>query len=1230
MMVPQQQRRRRRRAALSRTAERRVVVVRGAGGFGFTIAGQRPCVVSAVAANGPAERAGLRAGDALLAVDGASVARAPHASVARLVASAPGPIALSVAPRESPPTDTEDTEPEERARTRRRYPPPRRRPQPAMLHHPGCHAAPSTSGVNEILQNLSRAQLTPNHLARLECRAVVGYLGTIETPQASPNAAPGNVRNAVRKLRQERRTAAPVLLSVLPNALLLRRPNAQILAQYQRERILYSGCGSDADRRFFGLVTAAEITDLEAEASHSCHVFAVDPRMAEHDVHITRAREFQIACTRDPVAERCLEFPPSAEYVVGVVRGMYSLPPDDCSSPTIQQISKLVKNDSPVLGNFSRRPVMRTPRDRRPCRHEEVRVDPPDFIANSPQPSNHSEVTTTSSNSDSGIGFHNDCRNIADRILVVDFAGQQPAPSRFRQEIPRRPMGLVGCSSFDADGSFLSNTTPVVDGFGGQGRPLNLDDVILNANELPRHVNLRSEEDSYNYNNLYGNLPSSSRSFNGAVYDQVYTENEGHYEFIPSQLEMDEIDRVAETFNSVEIYEERQRRFDYQSNESVENVTVISGTSKASVDSVSVYSSRSHEEARPSRRRHLQASLDDMLVIGRRDPPPSEDKDNDKFLHPAAVKCKVRKSRPLNILSKTKYILTGKAEREKKEREENLERRRAISASAGDVSGTGDGLAAEGLPLAASEPDLRDSQSEQTSPFRRWTTGSGSGSSYRHHDHRGIYSKQMSEGTAPLPQNTNGSCGGVARWSLGLEQLLADSAGAAAFAHFLAKEFAAENIRFWWQCEQYRNCEEDERRSSLAAEIWQTHLAEGASEPVNVDAAARRAAALRLHHTPPPQDLFLQAQKQIFNVMKFDSYPRFLRSGVHAECARADLRGLPPPYAPHSPHPDTPKLKKSSSNASDRRRSGASLLPWKARAASRDRTNSAVSTNSTAEENEAVKSSQIANGQCLWSGNSALCRVVLPDGATSVVGVSPDVTVRRLVDRLLQRRNLVCTTYDVIVKDASQGTGRVVDANAASTTVGGCCLAVERRCVVRVLVAGRAVAVRCRPARRLRHVLRPVLQRYCPPLISHHAVLLGSTPLHPDTLVQELDGARIQVVEVSNTVGVPSSAVLVTPEPRERDDDTDSLSDVALRIQDENNDDAQSASRSSVSSTSSIPGDGGQSARVRAALRPGHPLHHHPPDFLDNLRETQRQRLQPRTPPPLPPKPPQRSAPTVV
>ncbi|KAJ2954915.1 hypothetical protein O0L34_g3242 [Tuta absoluta] len=673
-MVPQQQRRRRRRAALPRTAERRVVIGRGAGGFGFTIAGQRPCIVSAVAPGGPAERAGLRAGDALLAVDGASVARAPHASVARLVAGAPGAISLSVAPppREGPPTDTEDTEPDERVRTRRRHPPPRRRPQPALapasalaLHHPACHAVPGTSGVNEILQNLSRAQLTPNYAARLECRAVVGYLGTIETPQAASTSAPSNVRSAVRKLRQERRPATPVLLCVLPSVLLLRRAATQVLAQYHRDRILYAGCGSDADRRFFGLVTSADTP--AGDTSLSCHIFAVDPRAHDHAAHCSRANEFEIACTRDPVAERCLEFPPSAEYVVGVIRGMYSLPAEECTSPALQQLSKLaVKGASPGEGQFAR-----ALRPRRPARRD-LSADHPAHPAHSPQPSNHSEVTTASSNSDSGIGFHNDCRNIADRILVVDFASHQPPTNRCRQDTPRRPLGLVGCSSFEAESSFLSNTTPVVDGFGGQGRPLDLDDNML----LTDHA--------YHYNHVYGNYPDTSRT-KGAVYDQVYTESEGQYEPMADER------RAGEPFAAVEMYESRE----CQSAGSVENVTVISGgTSKASADSVSV------------------CSLDDVLSLGARERllPPSGDQQSEKhdgiFLHPASVKCKVRKSsKPLNILARTKHMLTG---RDKKE-----ERRRAMSASAGDVTGgAGGDEAVADTPLAAanSEPDLRDAQ----------------------------------------------------------------------------------------------------------------------------------------------------------------------------------------------------------------------------------------------------------------------------------------------------------------------------------------------------------------------------------------------------------------------------------------------------------------------------------------------------------------------------------------
>ncbi|KAG5893134.1 hypothetical protein JTB14_034154 [Gonioctena quinquepunctata] len=55
-------------------------------------------------------------------------------------------------------------------------------------------------------------------------------------------------------------------------------------------------------------------------------------------------------------------------------------------------------------------------------------------MANSPQPS-------ASSNSDSGIGFRDDCGNISDRILVVEFPTQRPLPF---MNVNNRPTGIDG------------------------------------------------------------------------------------------------------------------------------------------------------------------------------------------------------------------------------------------------------------------------------------------------------------------------------------------------------------------------------------------------------------------------------------------------------------------------------------------------------------------------------------------------------------------------------------------------------------------------------------------------------------------------------------------------------------------------------------------------------------------------------------------------------------------
>ncbi|CAH0678129.1 unnamed protein product [Spodoptera exigua] len=215
------------------------------------------------------------------------------------------------------------------------------------------------------------------------------------------------------------------------------------------------------------------------------------------------------------------------------------------------------------------------------------------------------------------------------------------------------------------------------------------------------------------------------------------------------------------------------------------------------------------------------------------------------------------------------------------------------------------------------------------------------------------------------------------------------------------------------------------------------------------------------------------------------------------------------------------------------------------------------------------------------------------------------------------------------------GTSSTVDVSSPSSVLGGREAVVEARCVVRLEVGGRGVAVRCGPARRLRHVLRPVLPKYAAPHAAR-AVLRAGRLLHPDTLMQELDGARLQIVEVSENGEYRAATA-----EYEVDDDADSLSDLAVRLQD---DAMKQPDEVSVGTASGSSRGSSGAGRVRAALRPGPPLHHHPPDFLENLRETQRQRLQskgsvsppsspgpqPRSPPPLPPKPAQRAPPTVV
>lgn len=131
-------------------------------------------------------------------------------------------------------------------------------------------------------------------------------------------------------------------------------------------------------------------------------------------------------------------------------------------------------------------------------------------------------------------------------------------------------------------------------------------------------------------------------------------------------------------------------------------------------------------------------------------------------------------------------------------------------------------------------------------------------------------------------------------WGQSFEKLLEDPAGLHTFAEFLKKEFSAENIYFWTACERYRQIATNEERAALAMDIFVKHLGNGALEPVNVDSQARNIAEENLKAAD--RNLFTPAQKQIFNLMKFDSYQRFIRSDLYKKCIEAEAKNQPLPY----------------------------------------------------------------------------------------------------------------------------------------------------------------------------------------------------------------------------------------------------------------------------------------------------------------------------------------------
>lgn len=302
---------------------RSVEVARGRAGYGFTLSGQAPCVLSCVMRGSPADFVGLRAGDQILAVNEINVKKASHEDVVKLIGKCAGVLRMVVGeglghweacssdeevgfcegkgwlkPRldskalginraervvedmqsggifnmifENPSLRASSSEP---VKLKQRSLSESAAARFDLGHdsisnpHPGLLSKEEVSHVTNDDSVFSIGLETPEDFGLdasiLNVAMVVGYLGSIELPSTSCSLEADSfqaIRGCLRRLRAEQKIHSLVTMKVMHDGVQLCTDKAAVLAEYPAEKLAFSAVCPD-DRRFFGLVTMQSSDD---------------------------------------------------------------------------------------------------------------------------------------------------------------------------------------------------------------------------------------------------------------------------------------------------------------------------------------------------------------------------------------------------------------------------------------------------------------------------------------------------------------------------------------------------------------------------------------------------------------------------------------------------------------------------------------------------------------------------------------------------------------------------------------------------------------------------------------------------------------------------------------------------------------------------------------------------------------------------------------------------------
>ncbi|KAF8785505.1 regulator of G-protein signaling loco-like [Argiope bruennichi] len=1152
---------------------RTVEISRGKNGFGFTISGQAPCILSCIITGSPAEKAGLRPGDFLIAVNGQNVSKAPHDDVVRLIGNSNGILKLQIA--ENYYSDSSEEEFISIVKLRPKY------PNKIRNRHQN-----SVSRAEKVVQDLQTGALFVDHIHGSNVivpqkQSSKSHTAGLAGPSRSNKVLldlilqqrlqDGNNRHSLQSpLLQQTTGIASVSSNEKSKQVPSKRKENQVLKSRSHPEHLNTSSSSTSEV-FHSIFTEQDLNNILYPA-----IFAsqnVEQKGSQEQAilkavvgylgTIEMPKEPQLPNSRLQTIRNCIRrlrvekkvhtlvlMSVFSESIIlinpqGVTLAEFSA--DKITFSGVYSDDKkffgLVTNHGRNIDEFSESSqeepgsvssschvFMVDPKliphhqhlKRAKAFHITCTSDPVtnkckefpesadsilqavvglyrsklgpnndvvhglEFHVNmSPQPSN---TSSNSSNSDSGIGFRDE-GNASDRVFVVDVDNyhQYSTNSLDRQafsnpgfgllESPLRAFSISQDNQLLASKSMTHSQSTELKNINNKASPCHFDRLTVRA--MPDPVGF--ERNCSNYNSELLEQPNSSRnSLHNLI--QMREDSPGNFK---SGQNLNQLGSCADDnsivdnqngASSVESHVNKLSPKVYGLNFPLKSVDEI-GFCNTSVESAGwECTSCSTEELQvPTRHLMLQEAQDttEQEEDGSQDVhPPTQEEDSESEISGVEQGSE----------STSKWARTSSLRR-------HLGRKRSLYRSTHEAGTVSDGELASGKASTSSSMLALDRMSDTS--------------------HRSSCASER-----PI------DVGRVGSWAAGFNVLLEDPAGLHTFSEFLKKEFSQENITFWIACERYRQLKDQSAMAQMAKEIYNKHLCIGAHEPVNVDSHARQVAQEGLESPTP--DLFLPAQKQIFNLMKFDCYQRFLKSTMFKECMLREMQGQPLLYQGQSNDAVFGNEKQKMCSELKKRKS---LIPWhklsKAKSnesksggsrlwdrhceirkslkkkkkekdshklddASSTQSDMTDSRSSLTSSETGVIFKNVSSRESLNSAELTLfpnhcgsegyyCRVILPDLSTTVVRTQKGETVGEMLLKLLERRSLSYNAVEAYIVGSHQPLDHCTDVTSLSCKE----IRVEQVILFCVELPNRkTIGVKAKNNKICGDILKPVLHKY--------------------------------------------------------------------------------------------------------------------------------------------------------